>query len=62
MVWGGIGIGSHTDLYVIRGGLLTTWCRDEILRPTVLPYAGAVGGAFILLDDNAQGRFGDRDA
>ena len=28
--------------------------RDYILRPVVLPYAGAVGQNFLLMDDNAR--------
>ena len=54
MVWGGISIGGRKDLYVVGGRSLTGMqCRDEILTPTVIPYTGAVGETFILLDDNA---------
>ena len=28
--------------------------RDEVLRPIVLPYVGAVGEGFIFQDDNAR--------
>ncbi|KAL0200740.1 hypothetical protein M9458_003927, partial [Cirrhinus mrigala] len=41
MVWGGISLGI--SLY-----------RDEILRPLVRPYAGAVGPGFLLMQDNAR--------
>ncbi|KAI3364656.1 hypothetical protein L3Q82_011437 [Scortum barcoo] len=30
------------------------WYRDEILRPLVRPYAGAVGPGFLLMQDNAR--------
>ena len=35
---------GHTDLYVLARGTMTAIrYRDEILRPIVRPYAGAVG-------------------
>ncbi|GFX80956.1 transposable element Tcb2 transposase [Trichonephila clavipes] len=44
MVWGGISIGGRTDLHIIRNGTLTgRRYADEILRPHVIPYAGAIG-------------------
>ena len=55
MVWGGIIIEGrrHTDLYVMHGRSLTALrYRDKILRLIVLLYAGAVGGAFILMTSN----------
>ncbi|GFT80605.1 transposable element Tcb2 transposase [Trichonephila clavipes] len=53
LVYGGIYIDGHTDLYMIRDGPLTA-CRyrDEILRPIVVPYAAAIRDDFILMDDN----------
>ncbi|GFX21063.1 transposable element Tcb1 transposase [Trichonephila clavipes] len=30
------------------------WCRDEILRAIVVPYAAAIGDDFILIDDNSR--------
>ncbi|GFT05385.1 transposable element Tcb2 transposase [Trichonephila clavipes] len=43
MVWGGISIGGRTDLHIIRNGTLTgRRYADEILRPHVIPYAGAI--------------------
>ncbi|GFW74002.1 transposable element Tcb2 transposase [Trichonephila clavipes] len=53
LVYGGISIDGHTDLYIIRDGPLTA-CRyrDEILRPIEVPYAAAIGDDFILMDDN----------
>ncbi|KAI3368431.1 hypothetical protein L3Q82_025444, partial [Scortum barcoo] len=48
MVWGGISLGGRTALHAaIR-------YRDEILRPLVRPYAGAVGPGFLLMQDNAR--------
>ncbi|GFW51015.1 transposable element Tcb2 transposase [Trichonephila clavipes] len=44
IVWGGISIGGRTDLHIIRNGPLTgRRYADEILRPYVIPYAGAIG-------------------
>ncbi|GFX88730.1 transposable element Tcb2 transposase [Trichonephila clavipes] len=55
MVWGGISIGGRTDLHIIRNGPLTgRRYVDEILRPYVIPYAGAIGDSFVFEDDNAQ--------
>ncbi|GFY09721.1 transposable element Tcb1 transposase [Trichonephila clavipes] len=53
LVYGGISIDGHTDLYIIRDGPLTARrYRDEILRPIVVPYAAAIRDYFILMDDN----------
>uniref|UniRef100_A0AAZ3S5R2 Tc1-like transposase DDE domain-containing protein n=1 Tax=Oncorhynchus tshawytscha TaxID=74940 RepID=A0AAZ3S5R2_ONCTS len=50
MVWGGISF-----LRVLaRGSLTAIRYRDEILRPLVRPYAGAVGPGFLLMQDNAR--------
>ncbi|GFV88386.1 transposable element Tcb2 transposase [Trichonephila clavipes] len=55
MVYGGYSIDGRTDLYIIRDGPLTARrCRDEILRPIVVPYAAAIGDDFILMDDNCM--------
>ncbi|KAI4894837.1 hypothetical protein NFI96_004578 [Prochilodus magdalenae] len=49
MVWGG------TALHVLaRGSLTAIRYRDEILRPLVRPYAGAVGPGFLQMQDNAR--------
>uniref|UniRef100_A0A803J6K9 Tc1-like transposase DDE domain-containing protein n=1 Tax=Xenopus tropicalis TaxID=8364 RepID=A0A803J6K9_XENTR len=45
MVWSGIFLG---------GSLTAIRYRDEILRPLVRPYAGAVGPGFLLMQDNAR--------
>lgn len=55
MVWGGISLEGRTDLHVLNQGTLTAVrYRDEILRPIVRPYAGAVGPGFLLVQDNAR--------
>ncbi|GFY23727.1 transposable element Tcb2 transposase [Trichonephila clavipes] len=55
MVWSGISIGGRTDLHIIRNGTLTgRRYADEILRPHVIPYAGAIGDSFVFQDDNAR--------
>ncbi|GFX23454.1 transposable element Tcb1 transposase [Trichonephila clavipes] len=55
MVWGGISIGGRTDLHIIRNGTLTgRRYADDILRPHVIPYAGAIGDSFVFQDDNAR--------
>ncbi|KAI4872910.1 hypothetical protein NFI96_005291 [Prochilodus magdalenae] len=55
MVWAGISLEGRTALYVFaRGGLTAIRYRDEILRPLVRPYAGAVGPGFLLMQDNAR--------
>ncbi|GFW27220.1 transposable element Tcb1 transposase [Trichonephila clavipes] len=55
LVYGGISIDGRTDPYIIRDGPLTARrYRDEILRPTVVPYAAAIGDDFILMDNNSR--------
>ncbi|GFX98110.1 transposable element Tcb2 transposase [Trichonephila clavipes] len=55
MVWGGVSIGGRTDLHIIRNDTLTgRRYADEILRPHVIPYAGAIGDSFVFQDDNAR--------
>ncbi|GFU64296.1 transposable element Tcb2 transposase [Trichonephila clavipes] len=55
LVYGGISIDGRTYLYIIQDGPLTALrYRDEILRPIVVPYAAAIGDAFILMDDNCR--------
>lgn len=55
MVWAGISTDGRTDLHFVRNGTLNAQrYRDEILEPTVLPYAAAMGEHFILMDDNAR--------
>ncbi|KAL0165774.1 hypothetical protein M9458_037618, partial [Cirrhinus mrigala] len=55
MVWGGISLEGRTALHVLaRGSLTAIRYRDEILRPLVRPYAGAVGPGFLLMQDSAR--------
>ncbi|GFX93434.1 transposable element Tcb2 transposase [Trichonephila clavipes] len=52
---GGISLGGRTDLHIIRNGTLTgRRYADEILRPHVIPYTGAIGDSFVFQDDNAR--------
>ena len=54
MVWAVISYNGRTDLHVFKNGTVNGQrYRDEILAPYVVPYAGAVGQEFILMDDNA---------
>ncbi|KAI3368394.1 hypothetical protein L3Q82_008100 [Scortum barcoo] len=41
-------------MWLARGSLTAIRYRDEILRPLVRPYAGAVGPGFLLMQDNAR--------
>ena len=54
MVWGGISSGGKTDLVLIEGNLNGQRYITEILQSQVVPYAGAIGDEFILMDDNAR--------
>ena len=54
MVWGGVSEGGKTDLVVIEGSLNANKYVQEVLGPHVVPYAGAVGESFVLMDDNAR--------
>ncbi|GFV92979.1 transposable element Tcb2 transposase [Trichonephila clavipes] len=55
MVWGGISIGERTDLHIIRNGtLMGRRYSDEILRPHVIPFAGAIGDSLVFQDDIAR--------
>lgn len=46
---------GRTELVIIENGSLTGQrYRDEILRPVVRPYAGAMRTDFVLMDDNAR--------
>uniref|UniRef100_A0AAR2JSC2 Tc1-like transposase DDE domain-containing protein n=1 Tax=Pygocentrus nattereri TaxID=42514 RepID=A0AAR2JSC2_PYGNA len=40
--------------FLLSGSLTAIRYRDEILRPLVRPYAGAVGPGFLLMQDNAR--------
>ncbi|GFU04337.1 transposable element Tcb2 transposase [Trichonephila clavipes] len=54
LVWGGIMLGSRTDLHIFDAGSVngTRYC-NEILLPYVRLFRGAVGLQFLVMDDNA---------
>ncbi|GFT23756.1 transposable element Tcb2 transposase [Trichonephila clavipes] len=54
LVWGGIMLGSRTDLHIFDPGLVneTRYC-NEILLPYVRHFRGAMGLQFLFMDDNA---------
>ena len=50
-----ISLDGRTVLYVlVRGGITVAIHRSDILEPIVRPYAGVIGDAFILIQDNAR--------
>ncbi|GFU61981.1 transposable element Tc3 transposase [Trichonephila clavipes] len=55
LVWGGIMLGSRTDLHIFDAGSVngTRYC-NEILLPYVRLFRGAMGLQFLFMDDNAQ--------
>ncbi|GFW97448.1 transposable element Tcb2 transposase [Trichonephila clavipes] len=54
LVWGGIMLGSRTDLYIFDAGSEngTHYC-NEILLPYMRLFRGAMGLQFLFMDDNA---------
>ncbi|GFX02030.1 transposable element Tc3 transposase [Trichonephila clavipes] len=54
LVWGGIMLGSHTDLHIFDAGSVngTRYC-NEILLPYVRLFRGTMGLQFLFMDDNA---------
>ncbi|GFV19067.1 transposable element Tcb2 transposase [Trichonephila clavipes] len=54
LVWGGIMLGSSTDLHIFDAGSVngTRYC-NEILLPYVCLFRGAMGLQFLFMDDNA---------
>ncbi|GFW32236.1 transposable element Tcb2 transposase [Trichonephila clavipes] len=54
LVWGGIMLGSRTDLHIFDAGSVngTRYC-NEILLPYVRLFRGTVGLQFLFMDDNA---------
>ena len=45
---------GRTELVIIHGNLTGRRYVEDILRPHVIPYAGAIGSDFIMVDDNAR--------
>ncbi|GFV52264.1 transposable element Tcb1 transposase [Trichonephila clavipes] len=56
LVWGGIMLGSRTDLHIFDADSVngTRYC-NEILLPYVRLFRGAMGLHFLFMDDNAPG-------
>ena len=55
MVWAGILLGYHTNLYIFKwGSVMAVQYRDEVLEPIVRLYTAAVGLTFVLMEDNAH--------
>ncbi|GFV79607.1 transposable element Tcb2 transposase [Trichonephila clavipes] len=54
LVWGGIMLGSRTDLHIFEAGSVngTRYC-NEILLPYLRVFRGAMGLQFLLMDNNA---------
>ncbi|GFU74506.1 transposable element Tcb2 transposase [Trichonephila clavipes] len=54
LVWGGIMLGSRTDLHIVDTGSVNgiRYCK-EILLPFVRIFRGAMGLQFLFMDDNA---------
>ncbi|GFX30664.1 transposable element Tcb2 transposase [Trichonephila clavipes] len=54
LVWGGIMLGSRTDLHIFDAGSVngTRYC-NEILLPYVRLFRGAISLQFLFMDDNA---------
>ncbi|GFT52234.1 transposable element Tcb2 transposase [Trichonephila clavipes] len=54
LVWGGIMLGTRTDLHIFEAGSVngTLYC-NEILLPYVRLFRGAMGLQFLFMDDNA---------
>lgn len=55
MVYTGISINLHTDIHIIRSKALTVsdiGLKPILLRPIVVLYAAAIGGDFMLMDNN----------
>ena len=47
-------LGGKTDLICIQGFLTARAYLEIILQPIVLPFSGAVGEGFTLMNDNAR--------
>ncbi|GFT95340.1 transposable element Tc3 transposase [Trichonephila clavipes] len=54
LVWGGIILGSRTDLHVQSVTMTGHIYRDGILEQHVQLFRGAMGAEFLLMDDNAR--------
>ncbi|GFV05170.1 DDE_3 domain-containing protein [Trichonephila clavipes] len=56
LVWGGIILGSRTDLHVQSATMTRHIYRDFILERHVRLFRGAMGAEFLFMDNNARPR------
>ncbi|GFU50935.1 transposable element Tcb1 transposase [Trichonephila clavipes] len=54
LVWGGIILGSRTDLHVQSVTMTGHIYRDVILEQHIRLFRGAMGAEFLFMDDNAR--------
>ncbi|GFT43490.1 transposable element Tcb1 transposase [Trichonephila clavipes] len=54
LVWGGIILGSRTDLYVQSITMTGHFYRDIVLEQHVRLFRGAMAAEFLFMDDNAR--------
>ncbi|GFT58332.1 transposable element Tcb1 transposase [Trichonephila clavipes] len=54
LIWGGIILGSRTDLHVQSVTMTDHIYRDVILEQHVCLFRGAMGAEFLFMDDNAR--------
>ena len=55
MAWAEISLDGRTDMYVlVRGGITAAIHSSDILEPIGRPFAGVIGDALILIQDNAR--------
>ena len=54
LVWGGIVLGSRTDLHVQSGTMTGRIYQDSILEQHVHLFKGAMGAAFVFMNDNTR--------
>ncbi|GFW55044.1 transposable element Tcb1 transposase [Trichonephila clavipes] len=59
LVWGGIILGSRTDLHVQSVTITGQLYRDVILEQHVRLFRGAMGAEFLFMDDNARPHCGN---
>ena len=53
-VLGGIIVIGRRDLHICQGNVTELCYRDNVIEPTVVPYARRHWNAFIFQDDNAR--------
>ena len=55
MAWAEISLDGRTHLHgLVRGGITAAILRSDILEPIVRSFAGVIGDAFILIQDNGR--------